>query len=217
MKNVKIVIADDHKLFRKGMCALLEDFGFVEVIGEAGNGVELIELLKKSAVLPEIILLDLHMPEMDGVEAFEKIKVLFPGIKVIIITMEDDEQFILHLIREGVKGYLLKNADPHDVEQTIMKVSENGFYFSEKISGLVMKNLMQIEKAETVIKPDFTEREFQILELICREKTNPQIANALNISIRTVEGHRYRLTEKVGAKNVAGLINMAFKYNWVTK
>jgi len=217
MNNIKVVIADDHKLFRRGMCALLEDFGFVEVIGEAGNGVELLELLKKAVVLPEIVLLDLHMPEMDGVEAFAQIRKLFPAIKVIIITMEDDEHFILHLIRDGVNGYLLKNAEPEEVEKTILKVSELGFCFSEDLSSFVMQNLKIIEKAETIVKPELTEREYQVLELICREKTTAEIAQKLNISVRTVDGHRLKITEKTGAKNVAGLIIMALKYKWVTK
>jgi DNA-binding NarL/FixJ family response regulator len=214
--KIKIVIADDHKLFRKGIIALLSDFHFIDEIDEASNGLELIELLERMEILPDVILLDLRMPVMDGVEAQQKIRTLYPDIKVIILTMEDDEQYILHLISEGVNGYLLKNADPDEMEKAIQKVIERGFYFSDDISNLAMKNLKKKEKTDAIFNPDFTERELQVLELICREYSNGEIAEALNISIRTAEGYRLKLVEKSGAKNIAGLVVLALKYNWVS-
>jgi DNA-binding NarL/FixJ family response regulator len=156
------------------------------------------------------------MPVMDGVEAQQNIRKLYPNIKVIILTMEDDEQYILHLIGEGVNGYLLKNADPYEMERAIVKVVEKGFYFSDDISMMVLKNLNKKEKAEAVFNPDFTERELQILELICKEYSNSEIAEACDISIRTAEGYRQKLVEKSGAKNIAGLVVLALKYNWVS-
>lgn len=214
--KINIVITDDHKLFRKGIIALLEDFDFIGEINEASNGKELLELLSVIKILPDIILLDLRMPVMDGVEAQQKIRELYPGIKVIILTMEDDEQFILHLISEGVNGYLLKNADPVEMEQAILKVYEKGFYFSEDISSLVLKNLNKKEKAETIFNPDFSERELQVLKLICKEYTNAEIAETFDVSIRTAEGYRQKLVEKTGAKNIAGLVVLALKHKWVT-
>ena len=214
--KINIVITDDHKLFRKGIIALLEDFDFIGEINEASNGKELLELLSVIKILPDIIFLDLRMPVMDGVEAQQKIRELYPGIKVIILTMEDDEQFILHLISEGVNGYLLKNADPVEMEQAILKVYEKGFYFSEDISSLVLKNLNKKEKAETIFNPDFSERELQVLKLICKEYTNAEIAETFDVSIRTAEGYRQKLVEKTGAKNIAGLVVLALKHKWVT-
>ncbi len=214
--KIKVVIADDHKLFRKGMRALLGDFGFVIVTGEAENGIELLELLRVTDVLPDIILLDLRMPLMDGVEAYKEIKKLYPSVKVIVLTMEDDEQYILHLIGEGVNGYLLKNAETAEVETSIRKVTEEGYYYSDAISGLVMKNLKKRKKTETVFNPEFTDRELEVLELICKENSNAEIAKTLNVSIRTVEGYRMKLTEKSGAKNIAGLVVLALKYKWVS-
>ncbi len=216
MNKVNIVIADDHKLFRKGIIALLSDFDFIGEIGEASNGAELLELLSDMVILPDVILLDLRMPVMDGVEAQQKIRNLYPDVKVIILTMEDDEQYILHLISEGVNGYLLKNADPEDMEKAILKVIEKGFYFSDDISMLVLKNLNKKDKAEAVFNPDFTEKELKILKLICKEYSNSEIAEACDISIRTVEGYRQKLVDKSGAKNIAGLVILAFKYNWVS-
>jgi DNA-binding NarL/FixJ family response regulator len=130
--------------------------------------------------------------------------------------MEDDEQYILHLISEGVNGYLLKNADPDEMEKAILKVVEKGYYFSDNISMLVLQNLKKLEKTDTIFNPDFTERELQVLELICREYSNSEIAENMNISIRTAEGYRQKLIDKSGAKNIAGLVILALKYNWVS-
>jgi DNA-binding NarL/FixJ family response regulator len=215
-RKINIVITDDHKLFRKGVIALLEDFDFVGEINEAANGAELLKLLSDLKTHPDIILLDLRMPVMDGVEAHQLIRDKYPDIKVIILTMEDDEQYILHLISEGVNGYLLKNADPEEMEHAILKVFENGYYFSSDISSLVIKNLNKKEKAEVIFNPEFSERELSVLELICKEYTNAEIADAFDVSIRTAEGYRQKLVEKSGAKNIAGLVVMALKYNWVS-
>jgi len=214
--KINIVITDDHKLFRKGIIALLEDFDFIGEVNEASNGKELLDLLSEIKILPDLILLDLRMPIMDGVEAQQKIKDIYPEIKIIILTMEDDEQFILHLISEGVNGYLLKNADPVEMEQAILKVYKKGFYFSEDISSLVMKNLNKKEKVETIFNPDFSERELQVLKLICKEYTNAEIAETFDVSVRTAEGYRQKLVEKAGAKNIAGLVILALKHKWVT-
>lgn len=215
MVKINIAVVDDHKLFRKGIIALLSDFDITGEINEASNGAELLDLLSKLKLLPDVILLDLRMPVMDGVETHQNIRELFPDIKVIILTMEDDEQYILHLISEGVNGYLLKNADPDEMEMAIIKVVNNGYYFSDDISAMVMRNLKKREKTEAVFNPDFTEREIQALELICKEYSNAEIAEAMSISIRTAEGYRLKLVEKSGAKNIAGLVILAIKYNWV--
>lgn len=216
MNKYNIVIADDHKLFRKGIIALLEDFEFIGEIGEASNGAELLDLLANMENLPHVVLLDLRMPVMDGVEAQQQIKMLYPDIKIIILTMEDDEQYILHLISAGVNGYLLKNADPEEMEKAILKVVEKGFYFSENISALVMQNLKKLDKTEAIFNPEFSERELMVLELICKEYSNGEISDKMNISNRTVEGYKQKLFEKSGAKNIAGLVILALKYNWVS-
>lgn len=215
MKKINIVVTDDHKLFRRGIMSLLSDFDFVGEINEAGNGAELVSLLKKMDQIPDIILLDLRMPEMDGFEAQKRIRELYPDIKIIILTMEDDEQFILHLIHEGVNGYLLKNADPEEMELALKKVIEKGFYFSDSISNLVMSNLVNQPKSKLTLSTDITEREKQVLELICKELTAQEIAEKLNLSIRTVEGYRRKLLEKTGVKNMAGLVVYAIKNNLV--
>lgn len=215
-EKINIVITDDHKLFRKGMVALIEDFEFIGEITEAGNGAELLGVLAGMKQPPDVILLDLKMPVMDGVEAHEKIRQLYPEIKVIILTMEDDEQYILHLISEGVNGYLLKNADPEEVETAIIKVMEKGLYFPENITDIVMKNLAKKEKPEIVSNPGFSERELEVLQLICKDYSNIEIADAMNVSVRTAEGYRQKILDKSGAKSMAGLVFNAVKYKWVS-
>jgi DNA-binding NarL/FixJ family response regulator len=211
--KLSIAVADDHALFRKGLVGLLEDFGFVENIYEASDGLELIELLKIADPLPEIVLLDLRMPVMDGVEATEKIKELFPGIKIIILTMQDDESFILHMIEKGINSFLLKNVEPEELKRVIKTLQTREFYFTEKLSNLVVKALYSKGKKATSIYYDalFTEREIEVLKLICEELTNQEIADKLNVSKRTIDGHRASLFEKSGAKNTAGLVIYAVK------
>lgn len=209
-KSISVVITDDHKLFRKGIRSLLEEFHFIEKIYEAGNGLELLELLKLLDSLPQIILLDIQMPVMDGIEAHKRIRKLYPQMKVIVLSMEDDEQFIMYMISEGVNGYLLKNAEPEELEEALQKVYTNDFYFPADMSKLVIKSA-SFKKLEVENLPEFSEREIEVLELICKEFTAPGIAERLKISPRTVEGHRRKLLEKTGAKNIAGLVMYAVK------
>jgi len=215
-EKIDIIITDDHRLFRKGIAALLSDFDFIGEIYEAGNGLELLNLLKTMDKIPHVILLDVRMPEMDGIEAQEKIRSLYPDIKIIILSMEDDEQIVMHLMEEGVNGYLLKNADPDEVEFAIKKVTEEGFYISGQLSELFVQNVVQ--KKVPVKKPgeDLNKKELEILELICRQYTAAEIADQLNLSVRTIEGYRRRLLEKTKSKNMAGVVVFALKNNLVS-
>ena len=210
-----VIIADDHKLFRKGIAALLSDFDFVEVTGEAGNGIELLELLEKSDSKPHIILLDLSMPEMDGPEVFGIIKEQYPEIKVIILTMEDDQQIIFHLVQEGVNGYLLKSADPEEMELALRKVIRNDFYFSDNISEIVIQGLLNHKNTPKPIELNLTPREQEVLSLICKENTAGEIADQLCLSARTVEGYRAKLLTKTQTKNMAGLVLFAVKHKLI--
>jgi len=215
MKKLTVVITDDHNLFRKGIAALLSNFDFIGDVFEAANGVELLSMLEVLDTLPDVILLDLKMPVMDGVEAHEKIWELYSALKVLILTMEDDQQYILYLINEGVHGYLFKNAESEEMELAIKRVMEQGFYFSDDISKMVMKSVVNRTKNHNQQKIELTEREQQILELICKEHTAHEIADKLTLSSRTIEGYRTKLLEKTGAKNMAGLVVFAMKHNLV--
>ena len=210
-KKAGVIIVDDHKLFRKGVEALLSDFDFVEVLGEAGNGIELLDILKQISKKPDIILLDLSMPEMDGPEVFEILRDEYPDIKVIILTMEDDNQIILHLIQLGVNGYLLKSADTDEMETALRKVLRNDFYFSDNITEIVMKDLLNHRNTPKSVEIKLTSRELDILHLICEELTAGEIADKLCLSARTVEGYRAKLLSKTQTKNMAGLVLFAVK------
>ena len=210
---IKVAIADDHVLFRKGLITILEMEGEMEVILDADNGKELVEKVAQNQ--PEVILMDLKMPEMDGMEATKIIKEKYPEIKILILSMYDEEQFIIYCLELGANGYLLKNADPNEVTTAIKTVMAKDFYFNDHISTVMLKGLNQ--KSRPKGKPEWanniqlTKREKEVLELICREFTTPEIGEKLFISHRTVEGHRKNLLEKTGAKNTAGLVVFALK------
>ena len=211
MEKINVVITDDHNLFRKGIYSIIEDFEFVNQIYEAANGAELLDLLNKLTPRPDIVLLDIKMPVMDGIEASVKIKEHFPEVKILVLTMEDDEQIILHLITLGVNGYLLKNADPGELEMALSRLVTNEFYFPPDISKLLLLNMQHRKKNEENPVPELSAREREVLELICKENTAQEIADLLSISKRTVEGHRRNLLGKTGTKNMAGLVVFALK------
>lgn len=209
---IKIAITDDHKLFRRGMNRMVSDFEEMEVLFEAGNGQELLDELKNTPI--DLVLLDLEMPEMDGIATTTALQAQFPDVKIIILTMHDDDQMIAHLMELGAHGYLLKDAEPEEVETAIRTTIENGFYFNERVSKAMLAGLVHKKK----IKPSFSHqtelsvREEEVLKLICKEFTSQEIADTLFISKRTVEGHRNRLLEKIGAKNTAGLVVFAAQH-----
>jgi len=211
MNTLKVMIADDHALFRKGMVSIIRDFDGIEITGEASNGKELLQIMEISQ--PDVVLLDLKMPEMDGMEANQAIQKNFPDVKVVVLSMYDDDKFIIHLIEMGANGYLLKNADPEEVEEAILAVQENGFYFNNHVSKVMLKGLINKKK----IKPSFndvvelTARELQVLRLICKENTNTEIAEQLFLSARTIDGYRNKLLTKIGARNTAGIVMYAVK------
>lgn len=216
-ENINITVCDDHRLFRKGMCALLSDFDNVGEIDEAGNGVELLNLLNSGKTKPDLILLDINMPEMDGVEATKQLKIKYPEIKIIILSMEDDTQLVSFLVNEGVNGYLLKNADPDELELAIKMVLKNDFYFSSSLSSVLLNRLSPKEKAVDVSsKLNINERELNILQFTCDELTATEIGEKLSLSARTVEGYKRDLLEKTGTKNIAGLVIFAIKNKLVT-
>ncbi len=210
--KINIVVCDDHRLFRKGMSALLSDFELVGEIYEAGNGVELLQLLEQLDELPELVLLDINMPEMDGVEATKKLKELYPEIRILILSMEDDSQLVSLLVNEGIDGYLLKNADPDELELAIKMIMKNDFYFSSSLAGFILQAVKtKNTTAKTIEKLNLTEREVQIIQLTCEELTAAEIGDKLSISARTVEGYKRKFLKKTGTKNMAGLVIFAIK------
>ena len=211
MEKIKIAIADDHKIYRDGLkVGLLEDER-LELILEADNGEELLEKIQK--VQPDVILMDLKMPVMDGMEATKEIKKRYSDIKVLVITMYEDDKFIIHLMEIGANGYLLKNAHADEIRKSIYSAYETGYYFNDLVNKALLKKLV----LKGNIKPsfnqniEFTERELEVLLLICEEKTTAEIAKQIFLSARSVEGIRQKLIDKVGVRNTAGLVMFALK------
>ncbi|MCG8326033.1 MAG: response regulator transcription factor [Chitinophagales bacterium] len=212
--NIKVAIADDQVLFLKGLKFIIETFDNIELVLEAQNGRQLLDKLKDIEV--NIILMDLKMPVMDGMEATIEVRKLYPDVKVIFLSMHDDERLISHMMKIGASGYLLKNESPEVVRDAIIAVAEKGFYFNDYVSkallsGLHSKNSAVDLKHHFKEKMLLTKRELEVLDLICRAYTTAEIGEKLFISKRTVEGHRKNLIEKTGVKNTAALIVLAIK------
>jgi DNA-binding NarL/FixJ family response regulator len=211
MSKIKVAIADDYKIYRDGLKVGLGTDENMEVVLEADNGEELLNGL--AAAKPDVIIMDLKMPIMDGMEATKEVRKKFNAIKVLVVTMYDDDKFIIHLMELGANGYLLKNADSDEIRKAIYSVHETGYYFNDLVNKALLKKLI----LKGNIKPsfnqniEFSERELEVLKLICEEKTAVEIGKELFISARTVEGHRTKLIEKVGVRNTAGLVMFAIK------
>jgi DNA-binding NarL/FixJ family response regulator len=188
----------------------------LNVVLEADNGEELLEGLPDKQV--DVIIMDLKMPIMDGMEATKEVRKKFNSIKVLVVTMYDDDKFIIHLMENGANGYLLKNADSDEIRKSIYAVHHNGYYFNDLVNKALLKKLV----LKGNIKPSFnqdvelTERELEVLKLICEEKTAAEIGKEIFLSPRSVEGIRQRLIEKVGVRNTAGLVMFAIKNGIVT-
>ncbi len=211
MAIITYIIADDHKVFRQGLRYTLNSDSGLKCVGEAENGVQLLELLE--TVQPDVILLDMKMPEMDGMEATKIIKAKHPNVKIVVLTMYDDENFVLHMLDMGVNGYLIKNADPDEITKAMYAVYETDYYFNDMVSKLMLKTIVKKKQINQRTKENvqLNDKEKEILRLICMEHTNGEIAEKVFLSQRTVEGIRSTLLEKIGVRNTAGLVVYAVK------
>jgi DNA-binding NarL/FixJ family response regulator len=216
MKKIKIAIADDYKIYRDGLKVGLAADDNMVVVLEADNGEDLLNGLEKSK--PDVIIMDLKMPIMDGMEATKEVRKKFSDIKVLVVTMYEDDKFIIHLKENGANGYLLKNADSDEIRKSIYAVHENGYYFNDLVNKALLKKLVMKRDFKPSFNQDidFTERELEVLKLICEEKTATEIGKEIFLSPRSVEGIRQRLIEKVGVRNTAGLVMFAIKNGIVT-
>ncbi len=207
MDKIKVLIVDDHPMVLEGMRSMLAQINFVEISGTASNAYEAIEKIK--AGIPAIVITDINMPEISGIELTAKIKAEFPGVKVIAMSTFKERSYISQMIQSGASGYLVKSASKEEIEEAILSVHEGKLYMSLDI------NLSTEEKQDIGKMPVISSREKEILELIADGMTNPQIASKLFISIHTVDSHRKNLLTKFGINNTASLIKMAVKYNMV--
>jgi DNA-binding NarL/FixJ family response regulator len=215
MDLIRVAIADDQVLFRKGMAAIVDSFQGIQTSIEVDSGLALIEALSVAEAKPHVALLDLSMPELNGVETTKIIRKRFPELKVIILSVYAEDRFVMHLMELGVNAYLFKNVEPAEVEKAIRTVVTNDFYFNSSFRD-AMNNRLQVKRPRRLTTEDLwselTARERDVLELICKQRTGPEIAEKLNLSIRTVDGHRASILEKTGARNTAGLVLFAIKH-----
>ncbi|MGQ0829212.1 MAG: response regulator transcription factor [Bacteroidota bacterium] len=214
MKNqIKLAIVDDHHLFREGLISLTTEYKDLNVVIEASNGKELIEQIEKRKV--DVVLLDIEMPIMDGFEVTRYLKKNYPEIKILILTMYNDEEIIRYLIGTGAHGFLLKNSSIANIIDAIYSVTtDNGYYFNDSVSKSMVQDLVSSKKIKPYFhKSKLSARELEVMRLICKEYTNKEIACSLFLSLRTVDGHRENILNKIKAKNTAGIVMYAVKNN----
>ncbi|MBS1509859.1 MAG: response regulator transcription factor [Bacteroidetes bacterium] len=211
MEEIKVAIADDHKIFRKGVILSMRAYTNIKFVLEAENGEELLSRIAEFQ--PDVVLCDLKMPVKDGIDTTKMITKNFPKIRVIILTMYEDERFVGHLMDCGAAGYLLKSTEPTEIRKAIMDVMRNGFYLNPFVNKVLIKKNYSKQKFNPNLSTEIvlSEREKEVLTLVCMEFTAAEIASKMDISSRTVEAIKDRLMERFGVKNSVGLVFYAMK------
>lgn len=209
-------MADDHTLFRRAMVNLLRSFDCVKEVKDAENGKELLALMKTK--VPDVVIVDLQMPVMDGVETCENILQKYPDVKIIVLTMHDSQKYILHMMEMGVHAFLLKNTEPEELEMAINAVVEKDFYHNDLVASVLRKNMKEKKTGQrpefpgtaTTTSTDLSDREKEIVVLVCQELTIKEISQKLSLSENTVRNHRVNIMEKVKVNNMVGLVKYAY-------
>jgi len=211
MDTIRVAIADDHKIFRRGVILSLKPYHNIEFVLEAENGEELIQGVEKAK--PDIVLMDLKMPVKDGIETTKYLNKHFPEIRILILTMYEDERFVGHLMDSGANGYLLKSTDPEEIKQGITDVMRTGFYLNNFVNRVLIKKNYARQKFNPNLNSEvvISDKEKEVLSLVCLEYTAQEIAQKMDISARTVEAIKDRLMERFGVKNSVGLVFFAMK------
>jgi len=213
MEKIKVTIVDDHNLFREGICELIGRFEGYQVLNQFGGGKEFMKAIQAGEI-PDLVILDIQMPGMDGEEVARWLKQNRPEVKILSLTMHDDEYNILRMIKAGARGYVLKSAEPNELNLALNQVVHHNYYHSELVANALMQNLTKKEEAQTP-QLSLLKKDIEFLQLICSELTYKEIADRLQVSIRTVDGYRESLFERCQAKSRVGLAIFAIKNNLV--
>lgn len=214
MSSIRIILADDHHLFRDGIKALLTDEKEIEVVGEVSNGNELLKIIEQ--VETDIIISDITMPEMSGIEACRIISAKYPAIKFLVLSMHNDEEFIKDAIAAGARGYLPKDISREELLDAIFRIYGGENYFSRDVSETIMKNFVSKIKDEINKKEEpLTKRETEILKYVAEGYINKEIADKLSISVRTVDAHKNNIMNKLKLKSSIDMVKYAIKNNLV--
>jgi two-component system response regulator DegU len=217
MEKIKILIVDDHQLIVNGLKAMLEPIDGLEIIGEANDGKDAI--LKATELNPDVIIMDISMPILSGIEASKLILQKRPEIKILALTQHEEGEYVLQMINAGAYGYLLKNSRKEEFIEAIYSIYRGEKYFSKKISNILLNNLLQSKKInieENKTEVSLTKREKEIIQKIAEEMSNQQIADELNISLRTVETHRRNVMQKLNVKNAVSLVKYAVQNHLIS-
>jgi len=206
LRNIQVVLADDHALVRAGIRALLERIDRVEVVGEAGDGQQALELIEQ--LDPDVVLLDLTMPGLSGFEVLKETSEKFPNVNMIVLSVHDSEEYAVHALRSGAVGYLPKSAASTELEEAIARVLRGEKYLSPSIST---EASLEFSKVVPETPPELTPRQMEVLTLIAHGSSTREVARSLNIAIKTVETHRAQLMERLNIHDVAGLVRYAIK------
>jgi DNA-binding NarL/FixJ family response regulator len=217
MNTIRLVIADDHEIFRDGLALMLSKQQNIQLIGQAENGKQLLSLVRE--LQPDVVMTDVKMPVMDGIEATRSLLAENPDLQIIALSMFDEENLIVDMLEAGAKGYLLKNADKQEILDAIHSAYEGKPYYchhtTSKLASMISKSRFNPYKKRDPLV--FTDREKEIIRLICQQLTAQEIADKVFLSKRTVEGHRTRILEKMNVKNTAGVVIYALKHRLVTE
>ena len=212
MSNIRVLLADDHTIVRQGLRALLDSQEDIEVVGEAENGRQAFEKTKQ--IVPDIVVLDITMPNLNGIEATRQIKKLNPEIKVIVLTVHDNEEYVHQVLQAGASGYLLKESAVSDLVSAINAVKKGDIFLSPTISKVVVKDYIRHTDRESRAFDSLdvlTSREREVLQLIAEGHTNREVARLLKLSVKTVDVHRAHIKEKLHIHDTAGLIKYSIR------
>ncbi|KXX67123.1 response regulator transcription factor [Flammeovirga sp. SJP92] len=209
---IKVILVDDHHMIRNGLKTFLEEEE-ITVVGEAMNGKEGLELMKSHEI--DLVVTDIMMPVMDGIDFTTQLTKDYPEVSVLALTMLNEHQNIKQMLSAGAKGYILKDCTQEELINAIKTVYAGGNYYSSSVTQVIMQGLSSKPKMKkrTITDIALTERELEVLHLICKEKTNKEMAEELFVTTRTIEAHKRNLIEKTGCKNVAGLVLYAIERN----
>lgn len=216
MEKIRILLADDHQLFLDGLSALLGQIASVEIVAAVSDGAQLLEKLKGSE--GDLVIVDLHMPVLDGLETTKMIRELYPAVKVLGLTMDNEVDSVQDMLEAGASGYILKNTGKAELETAILQVMKGEVYLSQSLSNQLAQRLLLKKKAvvEEACELDMlTEREVEILKMVALENSNTEIAEKLYISPKTVETHRKNLMKKIGVRNSLGIYKFAVKHQLI--
>jgi two-component system response regulator DegU len=218
MSKINVLLADDHVLVRNGIKSMLESEADINVVGEASDGAEAVESVKK--LRPDIVILDIRMPNMTGLEAAAKLRQAVPSVKAVILSMHDSEEYVLEALNAGAYGYLLKDTDKFEFIKALKHISTGAKYFSGAVSNVLANRLLNTRPliGTATAKADpyhLTRREKEILRLVVEGKQNKEIAESMEKSVRTIETHRFNIMKKMSVNNAVDMINKSLRENLI--